>query len=270
MAKQPQQDPARKGTPSTGATKLKSPTSGASKGKASKASKTAASKDAKKPSRIKQIRQSYQMTQKSDPRIGLILLGVFLLAGLAGFAVMLLIFKTLVFAIVFGVLIGLLAALIVFGRRAQKAAIGQIEGKPGAAAAALGMLRRGWKTDPAIAVNRQQDVVTRVIGPPGIVLIGEGNPNRLRPMLTSERRKHERVASETPIHEVLVGNDPGQVPLGRLTRHVTKLGKDLKPAQMTDVLARIKALDANRSNIPMPKGPMPTSMKGMRGQMRGR
>ena len=160
--------------------------------------------------------------------------------------------------------------MIVFGRRAQAAAISQIEGKPGAAAAALGMLKRGWKTEPAIAVTRQQDVVTRVVGPPGIVLIGEGNVNRLRPLLTSERRKHERVASETPIHEVIVGHDPGQVPLGKLTKHVTKLGRDLKPAQMTDVLARIKALDANRSAIPMPKGPMPTSMKGMRGNQRGR
>ena len=64
-------------------------------------------------------------------------------------------------SIVFGVLlIGILAALIIFGRRAQRAAYGQIEGKPGAAAAALGMLRRGWKTDPAIAITKQQDVVT--------------------------------------------------------------------------------------------------------------
>ncbi|MCW2849121.1 MAG: hypothetical protein JWR90_3095 [Marmoricola sp.] len=227
-------------------------------------------KDPNKVGRIKQIRQSYTMTKTSDPRIGLILAGVFLLAALAGFGMMLLVFGTLVFAIVFGVLVGLLATLIVFGRRAQAAAISQIEGKPGAAAAALGMLKRGWKTEPAIAVTKQQDVVTRVVGPPGIVLIGEGNINRLRPLLTSERRKHERVASETPIHEVVVGHDPGQVPLGKLTRHVTKLGKDLKPAQMTDVLARIKALDANRSAIPMPKGPMPTSMKGMRGQQRGR
>lgn len=229
-----------------------------------------APKDPKKPGRIKQVLQSYQMTRESDPRIGLILLGVFLLTGLAGFAVMLLVFKTLVFSIVFGVLTGLLGAMVIFGRRAQRAAISQIEGKPGAAAAALGMLRRGWKTEPAIAVTKQQDVVTRVVGPPGIVLIGEGNPNRLRPLLTSERRKHERVASETPIHEVLVGNDQGQVPLGRLTRHVTKLGRKVKPAQMTDVLQRIKALDANRSNIPMPKGPVPTSMKGMRGNLRGR
>ena len=230
-----------------------------------------ARKDPDKPGRIAQIRQSYTMTKRTDPRIGLILLGVFVLAALGGFALMLLVFRdSLVFPISFGVLVGLLAAMIIFGRRAQRAAITQIEGQPGAAAAALGMLRRGWKTDPAIAVNKQQDVVTRVVGPPGIVLVGEGNPNRLRPLLVAERRKHERVASETPIHEVIVGRDQGQVPLGKLTRHVTKLGKELKPAQMTDVLARIKALDANRSNIPMPKGPLPTSMKGMRGNMRGR
>ncbi len=237
---------------------------------AKKPKKAKPPKDPNKVGRIKQIRQSYTMTRKSDPRIGLILFGTFLLAGLAAFAVMLLVFKMLVFAVVFGVLVGLLATMIIFGRRAQAAAISQIEGKPGAAAAALGMLRRGWKTEPAIAVTKQQDVVTRVVGPPGIVLIGEGNVNRLRPLLNSERRKHERVASETPIHEVVVGHDPGQVPLAKLTKHVTKLRRELKPAQMTDVLARIKALDANRSTIPMPKGPMPTSMKGMRGQQRGR
>jgi hypothetical protein len=36
------------------------------------------------------------------------------------------------------------------------------------------------------------------------------------------------------------------------------------------VLNRIKALDATRGTLPLPKGPIPTSMKGMRGQMRGR
>lgn len=227
-------------------------------------------KGPKKPGRIKQIRQSYKLTREADPRIGWILLGTFLLTGLVFFALMLLLFKSPAFSAVLGVMVGLLATLIIFGRRAQRSALRQIEGKPGAAAATLGMLKRGWKTDPAIAVNKQQDVVTRLIGPPGIVLIGEGNPNRLRPLLTSERRKHERVVSETPIHELIVGNDEGQVPLRRLTRHVTKLGRELKPAQMTDVLARLRALDAHRSALPMPKGPMPTSMKGMRQNMRGR
>jgi hypothetical protein len=122
-----------------------------------------------------------------------------------------------------------------------------------------------------IGFTKQQDVVTRLVGPPGIVLIGEGNPNRLKPLMASEKRKHARVAGEeTPIHEVYVGDGEGQVPLRRLVKHVTKLGRNLKPAQMTDVLQRLRALDANRSSIPLPKGPVPTSMKGMRGNLRGR
>jgi hypothetical protein len=234
------------------------------------AKKPKAPKDPNKAGRIKQIRQSYTMTKQSDPRIGLILLGTFLLAGLAGFAVMLLAFGTIGFSIVFGVLTGTLGVLIVFGRRAQRAAINQIEGKPGAAAAALGMLKRGWKTEPAIAITKQQDVVTRVVGPPGIVLIGEGNPNRLRQLLVTERRRHERVAADFPIHEVVCGNGEGEVPLPKLVRTVQKLGRDVKPAEMTDILNRLKALDANRSAVPMPKGPVPTSMKGLRGNLRGR
>ena len=228
-------------------------------------------KDPNKPGRIKQIVQSYRMTKKADPRIGLVLLGTFLLAGLGGFALTLLLFPDpLYIPIVFGVLVGLLVTTIIFGRRAQRAALAQIEGQPGAAAAALGLLRRGWKTDPAVGFTKQQDVVHRLVGPPGIVLIGEGNPNRLKPLMSSERRKHERLAAETAITEVIVGDGPGEVPLHRLVRHVSKLPKALKPAAMTDVLARLKALDATRSNIPLPKGPIPTSMKGARQNMRGR
>ncbi|HEX2894612.1 MAG TPA: DUF4191 domain-containing protein [Marmoricola sp.] len=230
-----------------------------------------AKKDPTKPGRVKQVLQSYQMTRASDPRIGLILLGWFLLAGVAGFAVIWLILGgAIVLPIVFGVLTGTLAVMIVFGRRAQRAALAQIEGQPGAAAAALGLLRRGWRTDPAIGFTKQQDVVHRLVGPPGIVLIGEGNPNRLKALMSSERRKHERVVSETTITELVVGNGPDEVPLSKLVRRVSKLPRTLKPAQMTDVLARLKALDANRSNIPLPKGPVPTSMKGARQNMRGR
>ena len=52
-------------------------------------------------------------------------------------------------------LVGLLLAVTIFGRRAQKAAYGQMEGQVGAAASALTMLRRGWKTDPVVGFNRQ-------------------------------------------------------------------------------------------------------------------
>jgi hypothetical protein len=223
-----------------------------------------------KNGRMQQIAASYRMTKQSDPKVGLVLLGWFLLAAAVTFGILLLLPGHWILDLVGGLLFGVLAALIVFGRRAQRAGYKQIEGQPGAAAAALGMLRRGWTLEPAVGFNRNQDVVHRVVGPPGIVLVGEGNPNRLKPLLAGERRKHERVASEVPIHEVIVGNQEGAVPLTRLVKHVTKLGRKVKPAELTDVLARLRALDATRSNIPLPKGPMPTNLKGARQNMRGR
>ena len=222
--------------------------------------------------RRQQIVQTYRMAKKTDRRIGLFTLGAFLLGALLGFAVIYLLpgdgLLSLILAIAGAILSGLLAAIIIFGRRAQAAAFGQMEGQPGAAASALQMLRRGWKTDPVVGFNKQQDIVHRVVGPPGIVLVGEGHPNRIKALLATERRRHERVLPETPIHEVICGKGDGEVPLNKLVKHVTKLGRNLKGADMTDVLNRLKAIDAHRPAVPMPKGPMPT--KGMRGQQRGR
>jgi hypothetical protein len=223
-----------------------------------------------KQGRLRQIAQSYRLTKESDPKIGLILLGVFLVTALVVGVVFVLLPGNVVFDVLIGVMSGVLAVMVVFSRRAQKAAYASIEGRPGAAAAALGPLKRGWKVDAAIAFNKNQDIVHRVVGPPGIVLVGEGNPNRLKALLSTERRKHERVVADVPIHEVVSGNGEGAVPLNKLARTVTKLPKQLKPAEMTDVLARLKALDANRSNIPLPKGPVPTNLKGARQNMRGR
>lgn len=228
-------------------------------------------KDPKNPGALARVKQTYQLSKQADPKIGLILLATFLVVTVVVFGVAFAFYRNPVFPAVFAILCGLLVALIVFSRRVQNAHIAQVEGKPGGAASVLGMLRKGWKVEPEpVGFTKQQDIVTRVVGPPGIVLVGEGNPNRLKPLMASERRKHERVTSETPIHEVYVGNGEGQVPLRKLTKHVTKLGRDLKPAEMTDVLQRLRALDANRSKMPVPKGPMPTSMKGMRGNLRGR
>jgi Domain of unknown function (DUF4191) len=224
----------------------------------------------KKQGRLSQIAASYRMTKQSDKRIGLILLATFLVVALVTFGLLLLVPGHWALDLVGAILFGILAALIIFGRRAQSAGYAQIEGKPGAAAAALGMLRRGWKLDPAIAFNKNQDVVHRVVGPPGIVLVGEGNQGRLKSLLANERRKHERVVSEIPIHEVIVGEGPDAVPVSKVVRKVQKLGRKVKPAEITDVLARLKALDANRSNIPLPKGPIPTNLKGARQNMRGR
>ena len=224
---------------------------------------TSAPNPADDMSRRQQFVETYRMTKKGDRWIGLILLASFLVAGglaylLFGVALPISGFIGWVVTISATLMVGLLAVLIVFGRRAQTAAYTQMEGQPGAAAAALRMLRRGWKTDPTIGFTKQQDFIHRVVGPPGIVLIGDGNPNRLRQLMATERKKHERVAAEVPIHEVWCGNGENQVPLPKLVRHVQKLGRQVKPAEMTDVLNRLKALDAQRSLMPIPKGPVPT------------
>jgi hypothetical protein len=225
-------------------------------------------------SRRRQIIETFKMTKEVDRSAPWWMLGAFLLFGAAGFGLFW-IFPGggalgLIVAIVGGLMFGFLGMMIVFSRRAQKAAYKRLDGQPGGAARALTMLRRGWKTDEVIGFTKQQDLLHRVVGPPGIVLVGEGNPHRLRQLMTSERRKHERVAADFPIHEVIVGNDEGQVPLPKLVRHVQKLGREVKGQQMTDIINRLKALDAQRPKAPIPRGPVPTSMKGLRSQMRGR
>jgi Domain of unknown function (DUF4191) len=230
-----------------------------------------------KLSRRKQFAQTYTMAKRSDKALGRWVAGAGVLAALAGFGVFWLIIGrhnvlALIVSIIGGVMIGVLAALVVFSRRAQKAVYSQMEGQAGAAAGALGLLKRGWTVDNAIAFNKQQDVVNRVVGPPGIVLVGEGNPGRVKALLTSERRRHERVATEAPVHEIVCGSDEsqGQVPLPKLARRIQKMKRQVKPSEITDILARLKAIDASRPVVPMPKGPVPTSMKGLRGNLRGR
>jgi hypothetical protein len=222
-----------------------------------------------------QITQTYQMAKRSDPRLGWIVLGTFVVGAALGFGLLWLLpgdgVLSLVISIVGAVMFGILLGLLVFGRRAQKAAYTQMEGQPAAAAGALQMLRRGWKVDPVVGFTKQQDVVHRVVGPPGIVLVGEGaSPTRVRQLLITERRKHERVAYGVPIHEIVAGRGEGEVPLPKLVRHVQKLGRQVKPGEITELLSRLRALDAQRPKVPLPKGPVPTSMKGMRNNMRGR
>ena len=225
-------------------------------------------------SRRRQIIETFKMTRQVDRAVGWWMLLAFLVLGGIGFGIFWLLpgdgIISLVMAIVGGLLLGFLGMMIVFSRRAQKAAYARLDGQVGGGARALSMLRRGWKLEEIVAFTKQQDMVHRVVGPPGIVLVGEGNPHRLRQLMASERKKHERVAADFPVHEVYVGNDEGQVPLPKLVKHVQKLGRNVKPAEMTDILQRLKALDAQRGKLPLPKGPMPTSMKGMRSQQRGR
>ena len=223
----------------------------------------------KKQGRIKQILAAYQMTAKVDKKVGPILLGIFF--GIAAvFAVLALFVGPWFVWTILGFPVALLATTIVFGRRVEKAAYSQIEGQTGAAASALQTLRRGWTVSPAVAVTKNADIVHRVVGRPGIILVGEGQPSRVKNLLTAERKKHERVAGGAPVTVIVAGDNEGEIGIRKLSKHVMKLPPVLQPSEITDLLARLKALDAVRPQVPMPKGPIPTSMKGARQAMKGR
>jgi hypothetical protein len=230
-----------------------------------------AKKDApeKKQGRLKQILTAYRMTAKQDKKVGRVLLGVFF--GIAAVFAVLAIFVGPWFVwAVLGFPVALLATTVVFGRRVERAAYNQIEGQTGAAASALQTLRRGWTVSPAVAVTKNADIVHRVVGRPGIVLVGEGQPSRVKNLLAAERKKHERVAGGAPVTQIVAGDGEGEIAIRKLSKHVMKLPPVLQPSEITDLLARLKALDAVRPQVPMPKGPIPTSMKGVRQAMKGR
>jgi hypothetical protein len=223
--------------------------------------------------RRQQLVQAYKMARKTDRTLGLWILVAFVVFATFGFLLGTLAPGPIwLIPVITALLLGVMGALLVFGRRAQRAAFGQMEGQRGASIAALSMLRRGWKvnTQP-VAFTKQQDMVFRLVGPPGVVLVGEGQGTRLRQLLVTEKRSTQRVLGEsTPVHEVIMGDGEGEVPLPKLLKHVRKLGRQVKPGEMTDILNRLKALDAQRGMMPIPKGPMPTSMKGQRGNLKGR
>jgi Domain of unknown function (DUF4191) len=214
------------------------------------------------PGRVKQFRAAFSMTRKNDPKLVPYMLGAFTL-GLAISLGLGLLTGHLIYATVMGVLIGLSAATLIFGRRAQASAFASVEGQPGAAAAVLQSMRGDWRVNPAVGFNRHQDLVHRVIGRPGVVVVGEGVPGRAAGLVAQERRRVARVVGDVPIYDVLVGDSEGQVPLRKLQTHCMKLPRNLKPAQVNAVEARLRALGG--TNVPMPKGPLPKGAKMPRG-----
>lgn len=158
--------------------------------------------------------------------------------------------------------------MAIFAWRARKAVYTRYEGQAGSGEVALQMLPKKWVSDPVIAVTKSMDVVHRTLGPGGLILIGEGEAGRLKPLLQSEKRKHEQVAYGVEVKTIQMGKGAGQIPLDELANHIKKMPKVLTPTKISEVRQRLRALDAMRPKAPIPKGPI--NMKGARSAMRGR
>lgn len=215
---------------------------------------------------LKAIFTTYKATAKVDKALPWLMIGSFLLVlapFVAGSLLLVSDLITQIMTILIGVMGGLLAATFIFGRRAESAAFAQIRGKPGAAGAVLNSMRKGWFVTPAIAVTKNQDIVHRVVGRPGVILVAEGSPGSVENLLMVEKKKTQRYVGETPITEIICGEGLGEIPLRKLTRKVMKLPKVLSRGEAFEVNRRLAAL--GNQPVPIPKGPLPKGMRVPRG-----
>jgi hypothetical protein len=207
--------------------------------------------------RIKQIRMVAGIVHKGNRRA----LPLVALAGVGAAAVVILIgyFIGLIWAFIpLGILAGALAAMVLFSRFATSAQYAAVEGQPGGAAAIMQSLRGGFTTTPAIAANRNMDVVHRTVGKPGVILVGEGSPTRLPSLLAAEKKRIARIASQVPIYDFQVGDGEGQIPIRQLNKKIMKLPRNLRGQDVADLNFRLSMLP---QPMQMPKGPLPRSAR---------
>jgi hypothetical protein len=224
----------------------------------------AAEQDAKRAkreaskARRKQIFEAFKMQRRDDKALIPWMVGVFLLSVAVVFGIGL-IFNIHWILLPVGIAVGVLAAVSIFGRRVQKSVYSKADGQPGAAGWALDNMRGQWRVTPGVAGTTHLDAVHRVIGRPGIILVAEGAPHRVKNLLAQEKKRTARVAGTMPIYDVVVGNDEGQVPLDKLQRHLMKLPRNINAKQMETIEARLAALGSRAAA--MPKGPIPAGAK---------
>jgi hypothetical protein len=232
----------------------------------------------KKPGRFAQVRQVFTAARGVDPLIGwwmaLAALGTLLAMVAIGVLV-----EHWVYFLVLGIPLATLAASVVLSIRAKRAAYKSIEGKPGAAGAALSSLRRGWyfEQQPVAAeAARAGDMsstamVFRATGRPGVVLVAEGPAVRATKLAEAERRKISRIAGPSvPVTVVRVGEGGGkdEVSVRKVASKIQRLKPVLTKAEVSAVNKRLKAMGGLRP--PLPAGVDPNRVRMDRKAMRGR
>lgn len=213
-----------------------------------------ATKRASRREKLGQFKLAFTMTRERDPKLVPYMVGAFVIV-VAIIEIIAVVVGQVFLYLAPAVILGLLAALMVFSRRAQRSAYAQMEGRPGAALQILKNMRGDWRVAEAVGANSQLDVVHRVLGRPGVILVAEGAPSRSRNLLIAEKRRLVRVVGETPIYDIIIGNAEGEIPLGKLQAYLVKLPRNLLPKQISPIEKRIQALGSPKDR--MPKGPVP-------------
>ncbi|GAA4451406.1 DUF4191 domain-containing protein [Phytohabitans houttuyneae] len=169
-----------------------------------------------------------------------------------------------------GILLTLLAVLIVLNLRSNAAMMTAAEGQPGAAAQLVENMRGDWRVTTAVSSTTQMDMVHLVLGRPGVILLAEGNPQRVRSLLGQEKRRLAKVIGNAPMYDYIVGTGEDELSIRKLRTTLMRLPRNLTGKDVNALDKRLTALSA-RPNLP--KGAIPKNMRPSKGafrQMRGR
>jgi hypothetical protein len=164
-----------------------------------------------------------------------------------------------------GIMVMLLAVLIVLNLRSNTAMMNAAEGQPGAAASIMENLRGDWRVRAAASSTTQFDMVHVVIGRPGIILLGEGNAQRVRGLIGQEKRRLAKVIGKAPLYDYMIGSGEGELSIRKLRTTMMKLPRNLTGK---DVNALDKRLGALMARPQMPKGAIPKNMRPSKGAFR--
>jgi hypothetical protein len=217
--------------------------------------------------RLKQIGMVFSFTAKRDKWF----------APLVAGAVLIPIALTVVAVITWGwlwlpigILVTLLAVLIVLNLRSNAAMMNAAEGQPGAAAQLVENMRGDWRVTPAVSSTTQMDMVHLVIGRPGVILLAEGNPQRVRGLLGQEKRRLSKVIGNAPLYDYVVGQGEDELPVRKVRMTLMRLPRNLSGKDVNALDKRLTALSARPQ---LPKGAIPKNMRPSKGafrQTRGR
>jgi len=125
-----------------------------------------------------------------------------------------------------------------------------------------------------VQFNRQQDLVHRLIGRAGILLVAEGDPGRVAQLVNTERKSIARyLGPDVEVESVVVGDnaEAGQIPLSKLSQSLTRRGlrgrSKLTQLQVSEYSKRLAAIGGGpMANLP--KGPLPRGGRIPRGNIR--
>lgn len=214
----------------------------------------------------------YRVTKRSYRWVSWVMLVVLVVPLLISIAINLALSTptiTFVLNIIFAIGIGLLLDTLLLTQLGNKAMYAQLEGVKGGVYAVIKSIKRGWIIEEQpVAFNRRQDMVWRMVGRAGIVLISEGPASRVGELLHDESRKCQRVANSVPIHTIQCGTNKGQVRIGKLMSQLRKLKKKISKEEVPVVANRLQSLSAK--SAPIPKGVDPSKIRVNRRQLRGK